>query len=73
MCKMLFIGTQNKLREVPRDDNKSDFFLEEISGEFLSIRFAFKAPNIISLEQGRSCIHDLFHLKSHRSPWLLGF
>ena len=62
---MLFIGTQNELKEKPLDSNKPDFYLERISGEFLPIKQVFKNQNIYFVGTSRGCSCD-FGIQSNR-------
>jgi hypothetical protein len=68
MCKMLFIGTQNELQEVPFDSNHPNFYLEKISGEFLPIKLNFKNKNIYFVGTSRGCSCDFGILSNKRDP-----
>lgn len=55
MCKMLFLGTQNELQEIPPDTSAPDLYLEKITGELLPIRDSFKNRNIYFVGTSRGC------------------
>ena len=65
MCKMLFIGTQNKLQEILFDTVDPDLYLEKISSEFLPIKPTFKNQNIYFIGTSRGCSCD-FGIQSHK-------
>ena len=58
MCKMLFIGTNKKLEEIPENKLHPDICLETISGEFLPIADKFKNPYIYFVGTSRGCSCD---------------
>ena len=65
MCKMLFIGTQNKIQEIPFDADAPDFYLEKISCEFLPIKQTFNNQNIYFVGTSRGCSCD-FGIQSNK-------
>lgn len=65
MCKMLFIGTQNKLQEIPIGPDSPYFHLEKISGEFLLIKQNFKNNNTYFVGTSRGCSCD-FGIQSNK-------
>jgi hypothetical protein len=71
MCKMLFIGTQNELQEIPLDAVNPDFYLEKISGEFLPINQTFKNQNIYFVGTSRGCSCDFGIQSNRRDPTLI--
>ena len=62
---MLFIGTQNKLQEIPLDVADPDLYLEKISGELLPIKQSFKNQNIYFVGTSRGCSCD-FGIQSNK-------
>ncbi len=71
MCKMLFIGTQNELQEIPLDATNPDFYLEKISGEFLPIKHTFKNQNIYFVGTSRGCSCNLGIQSNKHDPTLI--
>ncbi len=59
MCKILFIGTQNELQEIPLDEKCPDLHLEKISGELLPVKHVFKIRMFISLGQVEAAVATL--------------
>ena len=55
MCKIVFIGTNLDLREIPWDENKKDFHLEKISNEFKEVRRHFRTDNIYYVGTSEGC------------------
>jgi hypothetical protein len=58
MCKMLFIGTKEKLEEVPFDKERPDLYVEEINGEFKPVADKFDNKNIYFIGTSRGCSCD---------------
>ena len=71
MCKMLFIGSQDELQEIPLDASNPDFYLEKISGEFLPIKQAFRNQNIYFVGTSRGCSCDFGIQSNRRDPTLI--
>ena len=63
MCKMLFIGTQEKLQVIPFDEDKPNFHIEEVTGELLPVRQVFNNKNVYFVGTSRGCGCD-FGVKS---------
>ena len=59
MCKMLFIGTIEKLEEAPFDNDRPDLYIEAIDGEFKPVADKFDNKNIYSIGTSRGCSCDL--------------
>ena len=55
MCKMVFIGTDNVLEEIPYDADMPAFSLTKIEGEFLQVADKFLKANIYYVATGRGC------------------
>ena len=55
MCKMVFIGTNSKLKEIPFDKTKVDFNIESITDEFKGIRRHFKTENVYFVATSEGC------------------
>ena len=62
---MLFIATQNTLREIPRNLNTPDFYIEKISGDFLPVKRHFKNSHVYFVGTSRGCSCD-FGIKSNQ-------
>ena len=55
MCKMVFIGTDCVLEEIPVDENYPGFSIQKIDGEFLTVADKFSGKNIYYVATGRGC------------------
>lgn len=55
MCKMVFIGTNLELPEMPWDENKKDFHVERISDEFKDVKRHFRTKNIYYVGTSEGC------------------
>ena len=58
MCKMLFIGTKEKLVEIPFDQARPDFYVEAIDGEFKPVADKFENKNIYFIGTSKGCSCD---------------
>jgi hypothetical protein len=55
MCKMVFIGTNLELAEIPWNENKKDFHVQRISDEFKDVARHFRTENIYSVGTSEGC------------------
>lgn len=55
MCKMVFIGTNLELTEIPWDENKNDLHVEIISDEFKDVTRQFRTKNIYYVGTSEGC------------------
>jgi methionine synthase II (cobalamin-independent) len=55
MCKMVFIGTNLELPEIPWDENRKDFHVERISDEFKDVSRHFRTKNVYSAGTSEGC------------------
>ena len=55
MCKMVFIGTNSELTEIPWDENNKDFHVERISDEFKDVIKHFRTSNIYYVGTSEGC------------------
>ena len=55
MCKMVFIGTNSELTEMPWDEDNKDFHVERISDEFKDVRRHFRTENIYYTGTSEGC------------------
>lgn len=58
MCKMLFIGTKEKLEEVPFDKERPDLYIEAIKGDLTRVADKFDNKNIYFIGTSRGCSCD---------------
>ncbi len=58
MCKMLFIGTKEKLEEIPFDKEHPDIYIEAINEEFQPVADKFDNKNIYFIGTSRGCSCD---------------
>ncbi len=58
MCKMLFIGTKEKMEIIPFDQTRPDFYVEAIDGEFKPVADKFENKNIYFIGTSRGCSCD---------------
>lgn len=64
MCKMLFIGTNTELKEIPVNPEHTDIAVMPIHDEFLAVANKFEKKNVYFVATSRGCSCD-FGTKSN--------